>query len=200
MRKRFDDILNECIRRLEASGGDIETVLSKYPEHTDELRPYLEVWRSLSAVEKAQASSAGAMRGRQQLLTAIARAEQAEQGVRLINSLARKGGLSMNFGGIKFAGMFVAGVVLALGITFLTGSLEFGGDSSTLAQEVAKCVEGLDNNGDGDLNVEDVQGFQDALENQDPGFDVDGDTDVDINDVVQQVNDVIDCLQQLQEP
>ena len=96
MTKRFDEILNECIRQLETSGGDIEATLSRYPEHADELRPHLEVWASLSAVEKAQATPQGAMRGRQQLQTAMARAEHRERGVSLMNNLASsKGGLSM---------------------------------------------------------------------------------------------------------
>jgi len=195
MRKSFDDILNECIRQLETSGGDIEAALSRYPEQADELRPYLEVWTSLSAVEKAQATSLGAMRGRQQLLTAIARAEQTGQGVSLINNLVSKGGLSM-----RFAAMFVAGVVLALGITFLTGNLEFGGGSSTEAEPLPGCVLFLDLNGDTELTVDDVMGFKTAIENQDEAFDYNGDTVVDIHDVVSVVQELVSCFQEQQPP
>lgn len=193
MRKPFDDILNECIRQAEASGGDIEAALSRYPEQADELRPYLEVWTSLSEVEKAQAAPLGAMRGRQQLLTAIARAEQTEQGVSPINNLVSKGGLSM-----RFAAMFVAGVVLALGITFLTGNLEFGGGSSTEAEPLPECVLALDFNGDGQLGVEDVMAFRDAIESQDPAFDSNNDGVVDIHDVVSVVQELVSCFQEQQ--
>jgi hypothetical protein len=195
MRKPFDDILHECIRQLEISGGDIEAALSRYPEQADELRPYLEVWASLSAAEKAQATPLGAMRGRQQLLTAIARAEQTEQGVSPINNLVSKGGLSM-----RFAAMFVAGVVLALGITFLTGNLEFGGGSSTEAQAPHECLEALDLNGDGELTVEDVLAFKGAIESQDEAFDYNGDTVVDIHDVVSVIQEVVTCFQEQQPP
>jgi hypothetical protein len=164
MRQRFDDILNECIRQLEASGGEIEAVLSRYPEHTDELRPYLEVWRSLAAVEKARVSSVGAMRGRQQLLTAMARAEQPERGVSLMNGLASEGGLSMRFApSLKFAAIFVAGVALTLGATFLAGNLGSGG-SSAVAGIPDDCIASLDFNDDGDLTVEDADDLGDAID------------------------------------
>lgn len=192
MKKSFDDILNECIRQLETSGGDIEAVLSRYPEQADELRPHLEVWTSLSAVEKAQATPQGTMRSRQQLLTAIASAEQKERGISLINNLATKGGLSM-----RFVTMFVAGAVLALGITFLTGNLEFGGDSTAQA-DVLACVNELDLTGDGVLDVADVEAFRDAIDTQDLDFDFDGDGDVDIFDVSGLALGVADCLRALQ--
>ena len=200
MRKRFDDILNECIRRLEAAGGDVETVLSRYPEHADELRPYLEVWTSLSAVEKAQASSVGAARGRQQLLTAIASAEQRQRGVTLANSLASNGGLNMGFvTSRRFVAVFVAGVALTLGATFLTGNLGFGG-SSAEAGVPAECIANLDFNGDGSLTVEDVLAFKDGIDNQDPAFDFDNDGDVDIHDVVGAVGGLVACFQDQQPP
>ena len=195
MRKSFDDILNECIRQLETSGGDIEAALSRYPEQADELRPYLEVWASLSAAEKAQATPLGAMRGRQQLLTAIARAEQTGQGVSLINNLVSKGGLSM-----RFLAMFVAGAAVAVGITFLTGNLEFGGGSSAEAQPLPECVEALDLNGDGELTVEDVLGFKAAIESDeyDSAYDYNNDGVVDIHDVLGLVQGMVSCFQENQ--
>jgi len=194
MRKSFDDILNECIRRIE-SGEDIESVLQSHAEHGDELRPHLEVLTSLSAVEKREATPQGALRGRQQLLSAIVSGGRKREETGVINSLATKGGLSM-----RFVAMFVGGAVLALGITFLTGNLEFGGDSSTEAQAIPECVLGLDFNGDQELTVEDVEEFQNAIENQDPGFDVNGDTVVDIFDVVAVVQEVVTCFQENQPP
>lgn len=201
MGKRFDDALNECIRQLETSGQDLENVLSRYPEHAAKLRSYLEVWEALASVEKARVSSAGAMRGRQQLLTAIAGAEQPNRGTRSINDLISKGGLSMTSTGIRFAGMFVAGAVLALAITLLTGSLEFGTGSSVQAQISAECQDSLDLNNDGNFDVEDVADFGDAIDNQTTdGFDRDNDGDVDINDVLEVVNEVVGCFQDSQPP
>lgn len=193
MKKSFDDILNECIRQLETAGGDIEVVLSRYPEHAEDLRPHLQVWQSLSAVEQVEATPQGVMRVRQQFLTAMAKAQRKRQDVSLINSLATKGGLSM-----RFLAMFVAGAAVALAITLLTGNLEFGGGSSTEAQELPACLLTLDFNGDGRLTVEDVVMFRDAIENQDPAFDHNGDGVVDIHDVVSVIREVIVCFQQQQ--
>lgn len=201
MGKRFDDILSECIRRLETSGQEIESVLSRYPEHADELRPYLEIWRALSAVRKAQASREGAMRGRQHLLTAIASAEQPQRGARFINRSAVKGALAMRFvASMRIAAVFVAGAGLALGSLFLTGNLGFGGDSPAAAEVLPECLASLDFNNDGKLTVEDVLAFKDGIENQDPAFDIDGDGDVDISDVVGAVAQVVDCFQNQQPP
>jgi len=44
MRKSFDEVLQECIRRLETTGGDVEAVLASYPDRAAELRPHLQVW------------------------------------------------------------------------------------------------------------------------------------------------------------
>lgn len=190
MKKSFDDILNECIRRLETSGGDIEAVLGRYPEQADELRTHLEVWASLSAVEKAQATPQGAMRGRQQLLTAIASAAQKERGISFINNLTTKGGLSM-----RFVAMFVAGAALALGITFLTGNLDFGGGSTAQATPFEECLVVLDLNGDGVTDLDDILGMKTAIENNDPAFDFNGDGTTDIFDVVDKLGEFTTCLE-----
>jgi len=190
MKKSFDDILNECIRRLETSGGDIEAVLSRYPEQADELRPHLEVWASLSAVEKAQATPQGAMRGRQQLLTAIAGAEQKERGFSPINNLATKGGLSM-----KFLAMFVTGAALALGITFLTGNLEFGGGSTAQATPFEECLGILNFDGEGGTDLDDILAMKTAIETNDLAFDFNGDGTTDIFDLVLKLNEFAACLE-----
>ena len=190
MRKSFDDILNECIRQLETSGGDIEAALSRYPEHANDLRPYLEVWVSLSAVEKTEATPQSVMRGRQQLLTAIASAEQKERGISLINNLATKGGLSM-----RFLAMLVAGAALALGITFLTGNLEFGGGSTAQADPFSVCLPKLDLNGDGMTDLDDILDMKAAIENDDPAFDFDLSGTTDIFDLIKKLNEFVACLE-----
>jgi len=40
MNKRFDEILDECISRIN-SGGRLEHCLAKYPDHAEELEPLL---------------------------------------------------------------------------------------------------------------------------------------------------------------
>lgn len=191
MKQRFDDILNESIQQLEASGGDVEAVLSRYPERAAELLPYLEVWTSLSAVERAQASSAGTMRARQQLLSAMARATEPERGVSSINSLASKGGLRMRFVSVKFVAVFVAGIALALGAMSLAGSLGSDGGPSVVAHS-SECIEDLDFNDDGSLTVEDIDDLEDAIDD-DNDADEDGiDDGIDTDDDGDGLDDAID--------
>lgn len=196
MTKRFDEILNECIRQLETSGGDIEATLSRYPEHADELRPHLEILASLSVVEKREATPQGAMRGRQQLLSAVVSGGRKRGETGVINSLATKGGLSM-----RFLAVFVTGAALALGITLLTGNLDFGSDSgSAQATHLPACVATLDFSGDDALTVDDVLLFKNAIATQNLAFDFNTDTVVDIHDVVAVIQQVVICFQQQQPP
>ena len=197
MKKSFDDILNECIRRIE-SGEDIESVLQSYAEHADELRPHLEILTSLSVVEQREATPQGALRGRQQLLSAIVSGGRKREETGVVNSLATKGGLSM-----KFVAMFVGGAVLALGITFLTGNLDFGGGSGSgpaQAEHLPACLAALDFTGDDEFTVEDVLAFKDAIDSDDPAFDFNGDTVTDIFDVLDVVGAVVLCFQENQPP
>jgi hypothetical protein len=188
MTKSFDEILDKCLRELDASGGDIEVVLSRYPEHADELRPHLEVWASLSATERALATAEGARRGRQQLLTAMARAEQRGRGPSFTNNLARKGGL-----GMRYAATFVVGVVLALGITFLTGNLEFGGGSQAEADAPHACLDQVlgDLDGEPGFTVDDILYLKAQAEAG----------EFDIDDLMVLIGDLRACFQgQLPEP
>jgi hypothetical protein len=191
MRYRFDEALSECIRRLE-SGDGIEAVLSGYPEHADQLRPHLQVWASLSKAGRGVASPEAFARGRRQLLSALAGAgleSQAPSG-----SLATKGGLAM-----RYAVALVGGAALALGIMFVAGALDFSGGGSTAEANIPhECLQDLDFNGDGVLTVEDVLLFKGAIESQDPAFDFNGDTVVDIHDGVSLIQDVIDCFRNVQ--
>jgi hypothetical protein len=195
MKQSFDNILNECIRQLEAAGGDIESVLSKYPEQADELRPYLQVWASLSAVEKVEATPESARSTRQRLLSGIAKAEQTRGGVKIMPSI----GVST-----RFLGVFAAGAALALGALFFTGNLDFGSGSTAQADAHAECVLALDFDGSGSLGVGDVEAFRTAIETQDLAFDLepapDGDGDVDVFDAVAAVMQVVACVQDLQSP
>ena len=136
MRTSFDDILEECIRRLEASGGDIEAALSRYPEQADELRPHLQVWASLSAVEKQEATPQDTTQGRQQLLDAVATVEGKEGGKELMEKLSAKGGV-----GLRLIGVAAVVAAIALGITFFTGNLhvEFGSEAEAVG--IFECLD-----------------------------------------------------------
>ena len=102
---------------------------------------------------------------------------------------------------MRYLALFVAGAAMALGITFFTGNLEFGGGgSSAEAQVPHECLEALDLNGDGELTVEDVLAFKGAIESQDEAFDYNGDTVVDIHDVVSVIQEVVTCFQEQQPP
>lgn len=193
MRVPSDETLSECIRRLER-GEDLEAVLGAYPEHADQLRSHLEVWASLSAEQKTAASPEGFARGRARLMSALAGRGTEE---RAPVTAAFKGGTAM-----RYLVALVGGAALALGITFLAGGLDFGdGGTSTAQAEIPhECLEDLDLNGDGSLTVEDVLLFKDAVENQDEGFDFNGDTVVDIHDGVLLIQGVVDCFQNLQPP
>lgn len=166
MKKSFDDILNECIRRIE-SGEDIESVLRSYAEHADELRPHLEVWASLSAVEKVETTPQGALQGRQQLLNALATVEHKEGGTEIMKNLSTAGSLSL-----KLIGAASVVAAIAIGITFLTGNLhvDFSSDAAAdhtiihcLDQELGGFAEPFDT-----FTVDDILVLRD-----DPDFDID---------------------------
>ena len=145
---------------------------------------------------RAKATPQGVMRGRQQLLSSIAGAEQEKGGANIMNEASTRGKVAM-----RFLLPLVAGAALALGVTFLTGNLDFGGGGSTAeAGPILDCLLQLDFDGDGQLTVGDIEAFRNAIENQDPAFDSNGDTVVDVFDAVFAVKQVIACLQQIQPP
>lgn len=194
MEKRLDEILQECIARLEAGQEDIESLVRRYPEHAEELRAHLQVWSRLSAVERAAPTPQGAMRGRQRLLSAIA-ASGRKEAAGLIRNLSSEGGSAM-----RLVAAFVAGGAIALAIAFFTGSLDFdkGGSGTVRANPVADCLAQLDLNGDGVLDVQDVEVFRQAIENQDLAFDFNGDGTVDVFDVSALALDISECLFNIQ--
>jgi hypothetical protein len=188
MNNRFDDALNECIRHLESSGGDIEAVLSRYPERTDELRAHLRIWASLSSAERVDASPLGVTRGRSLLLNAVATVERGERGT-LMQSLANSAGLTL-----KLIGGFAVVATVAMAMAYFTGNLRVGVgdeaqathsgpfaclDSIPLADLAAPAH---------DFGAEDLLAFRDAYENQNPVgpgsiYDRDADGDVDLDDI-----------------
>ncbi len=239
MRRPIDEVLKECLRLLEA-GADLDSVLARYPGRAQDLRPYLEVWASLSAVQPASATREAVVRGRQQLLRSLAAAPK-EGGSTVMTGLPKTGGLAL-----KVLGTVAVVAVVALGITYLTGNLEvsFGSSAQAIPGDydndgvpdlqdncplhanpdqtdtdndglgdvcdptptggLPPCLDLVDFNNDGRLDVNDVMVFRDSFGSQqgdpnyNPATDIDGDGDVDIFDVAAAVQQIVDCLGQMQ--
>lgn len=189
-RRPFDEILRECILRMEA-GQDLESALANYPDRARELRPHLQVLGALSSAQKQEASPQGIVRGRYQLMGALS--APGKGGSRIMLTLGGSTGRS-------FA-LFFTGAVAALAITFLAGGLGLGsGPQKAEADPIADCILKLDFNGDGYLDVQDVAAFKAAIQNQNLDFDFNGDGTVDVFDVAAVALGMADCLQQTQPP
>lgn len=120
MVKSFDEILRECIARLE-TGEDVEAVLTAYPEQAGQLRPHLRVLASLKTAKNVEASALGAVRGRQQLLAAVANQATIQGGRAVFKFLSDTVGF-----GLKLAGAGAIVAAIALSAALFTGSLHVG--------------------------------------------------------------------------
>jgi hypothetical protein len=191
-RRPFDDILQECILRMEA-GQDLESALANYPDRSRELRPHLQVLVALSSAQKQDASPQGTVRGRYQLMGALSAPGPMKGGARTMLNLRGSTGRSL--------ALFSAGAVAALTMMFLAGGLGFGsGSQKAEAGPIATCILTLDFNHDGVLNVQDVAAFKAAIKSQDLAFDFNGDGTVDVFDVSAAVQNMVACIQQIQPP
>ncbi len=189
-RRSFDDILKECILRMEA-GQDLESVLANYPDRERELRPHLQVLAALSSTQKQEASPQGTARGRYQLMGALSAPGPMKGGARTMPNLRGSTARSL--------ALFSAGAVAALAMMFLAGGLGFGsGSQKAEANPIAACILTLDFNGDGVLNVQDVAAFKTAIKTQNLAFDFNGDGKVDVFDVEAAVEKMVDCIQSIQ--
>ena len=104
---------------------------------------------------------------------------------------------------MRFVAMFVGGAALALGVTFLSGNLDFGGGSGSgtaQAEHLPACMTALDFNGDDALTVEDVLLFKGAIDSQNLDFDFNDDGVVDVFDVLGVIQTVAACFQDQQPP
>lgn len=70
-----ETILTECLRAIDG-GADIDECLARYPQHTDALRPYLELHARLKTLDQPEPSAVAYTEGRQALLERIARQPQ----------------------------------------------------------------------------------------------------------------------------
>lgn len=242
-KKSLQRILQESIREMER-GASLESVLSRYPDRAEELRPHLRVWQGLTSAKKAAAPAGASHRGLQRLRSELALASTNKGGISM-ERVSETSGLLL-----KFAGAFaiVAGIVLSFAALSGNFSVNLGDGGSAAAGEsdidgdgvidtedncpltanpdqtdtdgdglgdvcdpnpdggLPDCLDVVDFNGDGTLDGNDVLAFKAAFgseegdANYDPSVDVDGDGDVDLFDVTEAVNQIVDCLQQLQPP
>ena len=70
-----ETILIECLRAIDG-GAAIDECLARYPQHTDALRPYLELHARLQTLDQPEPSAVAYREGRQALLERIARQPQ----------------------------------------------------------------------------------------------------------------------------
>ena len=75
MNSGFSEILEECLRLME-SGAGVEACLARFPEHADDLRPYLQTIAELRTVGVPAPSHAAFECGRRALLERVAQGSQ----------------------------------------------------------------------------------------------------------------------------
>lgn len=82
MKQRFEQLLDECLSQLNSGVADLETILARYPEDADRLRPLLRVARAVRETPQPVPSPAAKAVGRQRLLVAAARKRQQREAAR----------------------------------------------------------------------------------------------------------------------
>jgi hypothetical protein len=140
-KKPLERILEESLRELE-SGTDVETVLSRYPDHAKELRPHLRTWERLNSVERIEVPAGASQRSLNALWSELAAARSDEGG----SVMERISGLSALF--LKGAGAFAIVAAIVIGVAAFSGNLsvDVGGGS-------AQAVPGdIDDDGVGDTD------------------------------------------------
>ena len=70
MNKRFDEILDECVNRIN-SGERLEDCLARFPEHAAELEPFLRTVVDIKAPLKFTPSSQAKSVAKQRFYSAI---------------------------------------------------------------------------------------------------------------------------------
>jgi len=196
MNESFEQTLKSCIQQLEAGETSMETILARYPEHAEELRPHLQVWTSLSNVGRAEAAPPGFARGLHDLTGAVVAAQQT-QGGNLMTDLSRAGGLAL-----KLTGATAIVAALALGIAYFSGNMNVGFGDEAEADHTNACLDQVLGNladpPDNHFTFDDLVAFKQAFRDQNTNsrYDTDGDGDVDIDDVMSYIQDLKTCFTQ----
>lgn len=124
-KKSLDRILEESIRELEG-GSSVADVLAKRLDRAEELKPHLDVWKSLSSAETSEVIPSGRERGLQQLQAELTAEPERDEG-RIMESMSKTSGFLL-----KGAGVFAIVAGLVLGIAAFSGnfSVDVGGGSA----------------------------------------------------------------------
>jgi hypothetical protein len=195
MTKPFEQLLRECIQQLEAGETDVEAVLARHGDRADQLRPHLRLWVSLSNVGKEIASREGYDRGFQTLTSAVATAGQ-KTGGNHMNDLARSGGLALKLaGGTAIVAVAVLAITYFSGNLHVdVGADDAAADHTNACLD--SVLGNLADPQDDHFTFEDLLAFRQAFEDQntDPRYDTDGDGDVDIDDVMSYIQALKDCF------
>ena len=77
MSHKFDHILDECIRALNA-GDSIETCLQRYPQHADSLQPLLKMAVACMDIEKPEVTIQAVRASEQKMLAAFHESKAAQ--------------------------------------------------------------------------------------------------------------------------
>ncbi len=72
MKNNFDTVLDECVELVRQGEFDIETCLARYPEHSEDLRGFLETALALQDEGVPEPSHQAMDQGRERLLKAVA--------------------------------------------------------------------------------------------------------------------------------
>ncbi len=145
----LDDLLARCLEELEASGGDVEACLRRYPERANELRPYLALSASLRGSAPAPPGEALSA-GREKLIRAAldAKATASKEDLMWKNPAFRWGtavAAALLLGGAAFgiAGAAGGGGGLASGVLsalHLNGPNQQAGGGSASPSPVTKVA------------------------------------------------------------
>lgn len=156
--RNFDDILDQCLGRLQA-GASIDDCVAGYPEHADELREQLSMAQTLqSARPHVQPEPAAQSRGRARVLSAVA--EQRE------SASSRPGVL---FFGLRLRMAMVSQALPAVVALLILGGTAAGFAAATGNPDPTAPIRGLFQSSDAD-DVND-KGTDD--ENEEAGIDDD---------------------------
>jgi len=193
MDERFDDILGDAIREADATGASDGRAAERHPEHAAEMQAHVEILDSLEQTPLEHPSDQGMARGLARLRSEVRNREQTRGGYEIM----KKGVF-----GLAAVGAAAIVAVLAIGITFATGNLDvdLGGDeaaASHIPDPAGPCLDqvlgGFAAPTD-HFDVDDVLALRDAVHNQDPALDRDGDGDVDIDDAMAYITDLRNCI------
>jgi hypothetical protein len=187
MSREFDRALEDCLQRIE-SGEPVEQLLADYPGQANSLREHLQ----FAAALRRPIDVSGEARGRQAMLAALA-SSVSQGGISPMSNAASTA--------LKLAGGLAIAAVAIIAISYLSGNLHVQVGNDAAASDPQGCLNEVFGNladpPDGVFTVDDLLAAKDAFQNQntDPRYDRDGDSDVDIDDLMLYIQDLRTCFE-----